>query len=438
MSVRGRAQHKRRLGQSFTRLCAGFTLASAGDGFAYGAVPLLAVAINPHPLAVSSVVAADTLPWLVLALPAGHFADRYKRWLVAALSNVIRAAAFLIATVLVATHHMSLGFLIVVVLINAASRAMYYSSFQAMVPSVARSNDLERANGVLSATEMGAEHIAGPILGSSLFAISSALPFLADSIALVSSCFPFARLRSKISAPPRSSDPSSDSIWEGIRLLLADARLRILLILITSLALLQGMESGVLVLLATKRWGVSEGAYGLFLAGVAIGNIVGSLIAEGQAKRFGSARAIIGFAIVSGTGYLLMASAHSWVLAGPAFALTGVAVVVISVIGLSLRQRITPDHLMGRVGGAWRGIVWGAAPLGALVAGGVASLWGLKVPLVLAGSLQILVAFVLARPLLRIIQDDRIRKNSAERRRHAPGNGSLATEAAPFTSLDPQ
>ena len=191
-------------------------------------------------------------------------------------------------------------------------------------------------------------------------------------------------------------------MWEGVRLLFADRRLRILVMTIAALSLLQGMEGGVLVLLATTEWGVREGAYGLFLATAAAGSILGSILADGQVKRFGSTRTLIGATIVSGIGYLIMASSHSWVLAGPAYALVGVAVAVISVVAISLRQRLTPEHLMGRVGGAWRGIVWGAAPVGALAAGALATLGGLKLPLVIAGTLQIAVAIVFARPLLRI------------------------------------
>jgi MFS family permease len=155
------------------------------------------------------------------------------------------------------------------------------------------------------------------------------------------------------------------------------------------------------VLLATTKWGVREGAYGLFLATVAVGNLVGSALTEGQVRRFGSARTLVGAAVLSGIGYLIMASAHSWVLAAPAFALVGVAVAMITVVAISLRQRLTPPHLMGRVGGAWRGIVWGAAPVGALIAGSVATIGGLRLPLVLAGVLQCVVAVAFARPLLR-------------------------------------
>jgi hypothetical protein len=60
---------------------------------------------------------------------------------------------------------------------------------------------------------------------------------------------------------------------------------------------------------------------------------------------------------------------------------------------------------MGRVGSAWRGVVWGTAPIGALFAGVLAALGGLRLPIFLAGALQILVAVVFARPLFRSIRE---------------------------------
>lgn len=411
----------------------GFTLASSGDGFVYGAVPLLAVVVNPHPLAVSAVVAADSLPWLLLALPAGAFADRFERGPVIALANILRAAAILAAATLVATGHMTLALLIVIVLINAGARATYYSSLQAMVPELVKNDDLERANGVLTGTEAGAEYLAGPVVGTTLFAASQSAPFFADTIALIASCIPFVRIRSKAPAPAETSN----SIWEGARLLFADRRLRVLVLMVASLSLFQGMEGGVLVLLATTEWGVREGAYGLFLAASAVGGLLGSALADGEARRFGSARALIGAAVVSGVGYLIMASAHSWILAAPAFALVGVAVTVITVLTVSLRQRLTPPHLMGRVGSAWRGIVWGAAPVGALVAGGVATIGGLRLPLVLAGVLQCVVAVVFAGPLLRSTRNDNPRADPGGSGKHAVGV-RVATQSTPSGSHDPE
>ena len=214
------------------------------------------------------------------------------------------------------------------------------------------------------------------------------------------SAFPFLKLRSK--EKPQAEE--SPSVWEGAKLLFADRRLRVLLGMVSCLAGLQGMEAGVLVLLATREWGIRSGAYGIFLAVGALGNVFGSLVANRLVQRFGSAWTLIGSAVASGVGYLIMASAKSWPLAGPAFFLVGLAVATGSVVATSLRQRLTPQSLMGRVGGAWRGITWGAAPVGAIAAGTLATIGGLRLPLVLAGILQCAVALLLARPLLRSIR----------------------------------
>ena len=400
MFSRGR-RVRRRLGRPFVRLWVGFSLAGSGDGLALGAIPLLAVVVNPHPVAVSAVVAADNLPWLLVALPAGAFADRFERGPVMALANVVRALVILAAALLVANGQMKLWVLILTVLVSASARAIYYSSLQATVPDLVKTEELEHANGVLGAAESGAEHLSGPIVGSWLFAVSNALPFFVEGIMFLTSCVPFVKFRTRA---PRPSG-SSTSIWEGARLLFADRQMRFLIALVASLSLLQGMESGVLVLLATKVWGIRTGAYGLFLAVIAVGNLVGSVSVDRLVKRFGNVQTLIGTGVISGLGYLVMASASGWQLAAPAATLVGVSVAVGSITALALRQRLTPPEVMGRVGAAWRGIVWGAAPAGALAAGALAAIWSLRLPIAVAGVLQITVALVLARPLLKSVGD---------------------------------
>jgi MFS family permease len=395
----------------------GFSLAGSGDGLALGAIPLLAVVVNPHPVAVSAVVAADNLPWLLVALPAGAFADRFERGPVMALANVVRALVILGAALLVANGQMKLWVLILTVLVAASARAIYYSSLQATVPDLVKTEELEHANGVLGAAESGTEHLSGPIVGSWLFAVSNALPFFVEGIMFLTSCVPFVRFRTKA---PRPSG-SSTSIWEGARLLFADRHMRFLILLVASLSLLQGMESGVLVLLATKVWGVRTGAYGLFLAVIAVGNLVGSVSVDRLVKRFGSVQTLIGTGVISGLGYLIMASASGWQLAAPAATLVGVSVAVGSITALALRQRLTPPEVMGRVGAAWRGIVWGAAPVGALAAGALAAIWNLRLPIAVAGVLQITVALVLARPLLNSVGDRRAHRSGTESRSGSKG-----------------
>ena len=213
---------------------------------------------NPHPLAVSSVVAADSLPWLLLALPAGAFADRFERGPLMAIPNMLRARPIAVGAFLILSDRINLATLIVVVLINASGRAIYYSSLQAIVPEIVHSDALEYTNGVMVGTETGTEYLAGPVVGTWFFAMSKAIPFFADAIAMVLSCIPFVGFRSKApnpmgSRPPSGRAPGSSSLT---------AACGYLILMVASLAGLQGMESGILVLLATTVWGVERAPTG--------------------------------------------------------------------------------------------------------------------------------------------------------------------------------
>lgn len=360
-------------------------------------MPLFAVVIDPSPLAVSGVVAANSVPWLLLAFHAGALADRYERARVMVVSNIVRALILGAMAVLVLTHLTDFALLIVFVLANASVRAVYYSASQATVPELVGPAALNRANGTLFGIEAATENLTGPVVGALAFTAARAIPFVADAAAMSTSSVFLLSLRTNkpVSGAERTR------LSEGMSRLLADPGLRVLVSLIASLAGLQGLVSGILVLVATRDWGVHPAAYGLFLATQAVGNTVGGLGADRVASKIGSVPTVLASAFASGAGYLVMSVAHSWALAAPAFALVGFSVGCGGVVAISMRQKLTPDNLMGRVGSAWRGIVWGAAPVGALAAGGIALAGGLRLPLLVAGGAQCVVAGVLARPLSR-------------------------------------
>jgi len=383
------------LGRRFGYLWATFAVSSLGDGFGYGAVPLLALFVDPHPIPVAGVAAADTFPWLVLALPAGALADRYERGRLMAVTNMGRALVLVTLAALVATQHIDLLLLVVLVFANGGARAIYYSASQATVPELVGPRSFPRANGILSGTEAATEHLGGPILGTLAFAATKALPFIADASAVGVAGLSLLGFRTQRLEP----GPAHGSILDGARQLIKDRSLRLLVTLLAALAGLQGLVMGVLVIIATVDWGVPKDLYGVFLAAGAVGNVPGALLADRLATRIGNVPTLIASALVSGLAYLVMASAKGWLLAGAAFAVVSFAVYAGSVIANSLRQRLSPRDLMGRVGSAWRGIVWGAFPVGSLIGGGLADLGGLRLPLLVAGVAQCVIAVVLAGPL---------------------------------------
>jgi MFS family permease len=406
-------------------------VSSLGDGFGYGAVPLLALFVDPHPIAVAAVAAADTFPWLVLALPAGALADRYERGRVMAVTNMGRALVLVTLALLVASHHINVPLLIALVFINGGARAVYYAGSQATVPELVEPGSFPHANGILSSTDAATEHLAGPILGTLAFAVTKALPFVADAIAVGVAGLSLLGFRTQ----RPETEPEHGSIFDGVRQLIKDRSLRLLVSLLAALASLQGLVMGVLVIIATVDWGVSKSLYGVFLAAGAAGNVPGALLAGRIANRIGNTPTLIASALVSGLAYLVMATARGWLLAGVAFGVVSFAVYAGGVVAISLRQRLSPQDLMGRVGSAWRGVVWGAFPIGSLI-GGALAVHGLRLPLIIAGVAQCVVAIALAGPLTRSLAASERAEAAAEgaqppripigRRLHSrPGRGPL-------------
>ena len=425
------------LGRRFRYLWATFVVASLGDGFGYGAVPLLAFFVDPRPLAVSGAAAADTFPWLVLALPAGAIADRFERARVMALTNMGRALVIAILAALIATRHLDYFLLVLLVFMNGGARAVYYSASQATVPELVEARAFPRANGILSGTEAATEHLGGPILGTLAFAAAKAIPFFADAAAVGLSGLSLLGFRTDRLSP----GPSHHSILDGVRQLMRDRSLRLLVSLLAALAGLQGLVMGVLVIVATVDWGVPKSLYGVFLAVGAAGNVPGALLADRMATRIGNVPTLVASALVSGVAYLVMSSTKGWLIAGVAFFVVSFAVYAGSVMANSLRQRLSPRDLMGRVGSAWRGVVWGAFPIGSLVGGALADKWGVRLPIFIAGIAQCVVAIVLAGPLTRSLaaSEKEVASAAIERALDSSANstGLLTSPASGAKALSP-
>jgi MFS family permease len=128
--------------------------------------------------------------------------------------------------------------------------------------------------------------------------------------------------------------------------------------------------------------GLSPELIGLMLTLSNVGPLIGALTANKFSASFGVGPAIIGSTAIAGPMFLSIPLAPHGTAAiaviGPAFALGGLANVVYNVTQVSLRQAMCPERMQGRMNSVMRFLVWGTIPLGALLAGALASQIGLR------------------------------------------------------------
>lgn len=128
------------------------------------------------------------------------------------------------------------------------------------------------------------------------------------------------------------------------------------------------------VLHAQENLGLSAQAYGLTLAGGALGGIAGSLMGDRIGRALGPTRTMQWMLLASGPCFVGMALAPgAWTL-GACFAAMEFSGFVWNVVSVSTRQRLIPDALLGRVNSIYRLLAWGMMPLGLVLSGVVVSL----------------------------------------------------------------
>jgi MFS family permease len=369
------------LGRPFRWLLASAAASNAGDGITRTLLPLLVVAHHPDPAAVAGLTAVNMLPWLLFALPAGVLVDRADRRRIVLGSNAVRAAA-LAGAAFVLAQDRPLGLLYALAFVLGVAETLADTAAPAMLPRLVDERQLERANGRLSAAQIVLNETAGPPVAGLLAGL------ILLGLAPLARTEPAPRPDGARSAQARGGRRGGvlRDIREGVGFVLRHRTLRITLAASTLYGLVFSATFSMLVLLSERTLGLNGTGYGLLLAAGSLGAVVGSWLAPRAADRLPTVRLAFWSLMASGAAYVLLGTAHDPVLAGLALAANGVFMMGWNIPVMSLRQRLTPENLQGRVMSVSRLCAWGAMPLGALLGGLLAEILSVPAVFVVCGT----------------------------------------------------
>lgn len=368
------------------------------DGLHLAAAPLLAATLTRDPVLVSGVALAFTLPWLLFSLISGALVDRLDRRVAMGVCNVVRAALIggLGMAVLLDLH--TLPMLYGVFFLLGTNETLYDNAAQAIVPTLVRRDQLERANSRLYAAQLVNNQFAGPPLGSFLFAAVAAAPFLlgagayAAAAALMLALKGGYRPRREAGAPPTTIVAE---IREGLSWLYAHRLLRLLAGILGVMNMIFMAGQAILVLYVLEVLGLAEVWYGVLITCTAVGGVAASVLGDRVIPVLGSGRTLFFCALLSAGSSAVIALAISpWVVAAM-FVVEGVSMVLWNVVTVSLRQAIVPERLFGRVNSVYRLLGWGSIPVGALLGGLLAREISLTAPFWAAAGVLVVVSAVI-------------------------------------------
>jgi MFS family permease len=376
------------VGGQFAKLWAASTASALGSGLTLIAAPLYVAARTSSPLLVSATTGVSWLPWLLFALPGGVLVDRVDRRRLMVAIDWARVATMGVLAVALLAGRADIALMDAVLFVINAGEVVFRSASQAMTPTVVPRESLERANGwLVGGTTVMQGMIAGPF-GGFLFVVAVSVPFFVNAgtyaisavlVGLVAGTYRASAGTSSVRADGERRSVRAD-LAEGFRWLFRQRMLRTMAVLIGLLNLTLTAATAVLVLLARERLHLGAVGYGALFTCEAVGAVLGSVGGDWLIRRVTATWTIrVGLLVEAGL-HLTLATTRSAYLAGFMMFAFGVHAALWSIVGSSLRQRLTPPEMLGRVGSTNLFIVAGGNCLGAVLGGAVAARFGITAP----------------------------------------------------------
>jgi len=386
-----------RLPAAFNRLAWSNLAAQSAEQLGLAATPLVAVlALGAGAGETGLLQSAQTLPYLLLSIPAGLLADRLSRRRLMAGAEGLRAAALAGILILAVLDRLSVPLLAILGFIGACGTLAYSVAAPALVPALVPPRSLAVANGRIELARTVA-FTAGPALAGALVSWTGAAPAFAFAAGL-SVCAVI--LLAGLSEPARSTRARPGAlrdIQDGAAFVLGHALLRPVLLtqLIFNAAFF--MLQAVYVPYAAHRLGLSASEIGGTLAAYGAGMLAGALLAA-HLTRLMPFGAVIAIGPVAGFLAAAIMVLTIWLpsalLAGLSFFLVGAGPVVWVISTTTLRQTVTPRDLLGRAS-AISVMAQGSRPVGAALGALLGELYGAETCLVVAALVFLAQALVI-------------------------------------------
>lgn len=376
-----------RLPGPFKRLAWSNLSAQSAEQIGLAAAPLIAVLLFGAGAGATGLLqVALTLPFLVLTLPAGVLADRASRRAIMVGAEGLRAISLLCIPLLLLSDLLTLPLLALLGFLGAVGTVVYSVAAPAVVPALVPRDMLSPANGRLELARSTA-FVAGPALAGVLVErlgapVAYAFATLLSAVALL--------MLIGLPEPQRAASVRRSvlrELDEGARFVLGHPLLRPVVVTAMVFNVAWFVLQAVYVVYAVGDLGFSAGTVGATLGAYGAGMVTGALLAPALGRRLSfGAMMIVGplSGLLAALIMLLTLQAPFAWLAGLSFFLFGAGPIVWVITSTTLRQSVTPDHMLGRASALVMLATFGARPIGAALGALIGTTYSIRACLVVA------------------------------------------------------
>ena len=373
--------------RTFAVIWTATVVANVGTWMYSAAAAWLMTNLTTHPLMVSLVQVATSLPMFLFALPAGVLADIVDKRRFLIVVEVATAVASAMFAALVTFDLATPVTLLVFMFVIGAASAMTAPPWQSIVPSLVPREDLPAA---VAANSVGINisRAIGPALsGVITAAIGIAAPFWLNTFSNLGTLGALIWWRPPQHATSRlPAERFASALRTGIRYARHNPPLRATLIRAVAFFLFASAYWALLPLVARTRLAGGAETYGLLLGAIGVGAVGGAFALPRLKAKLGPDRLVAAGTVGTAITLVLFGVAHNVATALVASIIAGVSwIATLSSLNVSAQYAL-PEWVRGRGLAIYVTTIFGAMALGSIVWGEVASTAGLPIAHYLAAA----------------------------------------------------
>ena len=341
------------------------------------AMPWLVYHMTGSALLLGVVGFAGQIPTLIISPVAGVFTDRWPRYSVLLVTQIVSLIQAAVLAWLCLTGSIQIWEIVVLSVILGCTNAFDVPSRHSFViDMVENKEDLGNAIALNSLMFNGARLIGPSIAGVMLASTSEGVCFLLNAISYIFVIISLLMMRLNIQQTHKKAEKILRELSEGLRYTFGFAPIKHLLILL-SISSLMGMSYSVLMPVFAKE--VLHGGsntYGFLMGAAGFGALTGALFLASRKSVLKLGRIVPASAILFGSALLGLSFSRLFLISLVLMIFIGLGMMMQTAASNTILQTITDDDKRGRVMGFYSMSIMGTAPFGSLMAGGLAMVIG--------------------------------------------------------------
>ena len=391
--------------RDFRTLWISLTITHFGGQVTFLALPLTAaLMLNASPLEMGILTAVEALPYTLFGLFTGVLVDRSKKLPLIIMADLGRGLALLAIPIAAWLGWLSMPVLYVAGFLVGLGGIIGWASYQVFMTERVGRENLVEANSRIALADSSAQLIGPGLAGIFIHWLTAPFAILLDAIAFFTSAWMLKTIKPQASDAPRALEKDA-TVWKdakaGLRMIWNNPVLRSLAWGLSIWQFLKHMYLAIVILFAVRDLALSPGTIGAVWMMGGVGFLIASFWIQHINRRFGVGRVMLGGVFGTGIAWMMIAWAvpgwwAAWHLGAAIFVLD-LGAMLFFINYLTLRQSVTPDHLLGRVTSTMIFLSIAGAPLGSLAGGAMAELFGLRTTIGVAGLGTVVLGLVLTK-----------------------------------------